>query len=106
MKLPHACPSCGRTLPRDWLALGSNTIPMRGKQRILYDAVLKSGDAGISRDRLMDLMYGDDPNGGPDSYNTFSAIIRHINNKLEKAGRKIKSTGMGQGEHFYVLGDL
>ena len=103
---PHVCDKCGQPLPRDYLFVGSAVVQLKGKRRILYDAVVKAGTRGVGKERLMDLLYGDDPNGGPESASILSSTIRHVNNVLASTGKRIRSTGMGQGEHVYVLRDL
>lgn len=54
------CTCCGQTLPPDDLGI---TLPLR--LRRILNAVRVSGRHGIRTDRLFDIIYGDDIDGGP-----------------------------------------
>lgn len=84
-----SCPHCGHPLV-DSVA---ETLPRR--QRRLYEAVEQAGNAGISRAQLMEKMYYDDPNGGPDSSNIVSVTVHVINKKIAKRGLAILSRPFG-----------
>ena len=100
------CQCCGQSLPRDFLFVGSDIgLPVRGKQAQILDAVMKAGTHGIDPDRLFDLLYADDPNGGPDVGNRIVSIhINALNKRLVKVGKRIK--GQRGRDCYYRLVDL
>jgi hypothetical protein len=89
----NLCPTCGHPI-RDWLHLRSVPLPgedfpvLKRHQKTIFETVKRAGDNGIPAGRLFDILYGADPNGGPD-FNTLSAIISHLNRKLKPHGVKV-----------------
>ncbi len=71
------CPTCGNLVPKDEIAA---TLPRR--QRAIYDAVVRSGRAGISSERIFHQVYGLDPTGGPKSINLISVLVHNLNLRL------------------------
>ncbi len=90
------CPHCGEFL-RDWIFLRG--IALQGNQKLIYESVKKAGENGIHADRLFDILYGHDPNGGPD-FETLAATVAHLNKKLRQQGEKVTA---GHGRRFYRL---
>jgi hypothetical protein len=84
------CACCGQALPE------SVDVPaLKGKSRKIFEFVRKAGKAGILSDRLVDLVYQDDPNGGPlSAVASVHVLICRVNRVyLKPAGYVIK------GEH-------
>jgi hypothetical protein len=77
----EVCTHCGRPYPPKLVVSG----PVR--QRIVD--VIASRPNGIARAELVWLIYGSDPNGGPDSPNVVSVIIHHANKELRRQGYEI-----------------
>lgn len=75
------------------------------KQWRAYDAIAKAGTSGIVSDRLIDITYADDPEGGPlDVKNGIRAIIRKVNQKISGDGFRIVGTSRGGPvDNFYRL---
>ncbi len=72
------CPTCQQPLPPK--------LQVGGKRRqALLDYVLKHPH-GVTRDQIMDHVWADDPNGGPDARTIISVMIRQINAKLRELG--------------------
>ncbi len=93
------CPTCGHPV-RDWIHPPSADEPvLQGKQKQIFDAVEKAGKNGIHSERLFHLLYGADPNGGPD-FKCLAVIVRHLNMKLKKRGIKVWA---GRGSRIYRL---
>ena len=90
------CPTCGAATPSDLLA-----DKLVGKQRAIYEAVLSAGTAGISRDGILQQVYGHDPNGGPSSLSLVSVTIRVINRKIRDDGYMLQGTP-GPGGRYRV----
>jgi hypothetical protein len=87
MNMTTVCKCCGHPLPESNAALGLT----RGQQR-LFQFVEKAGRAGITRHDLMDRMYANDPNGGPDSLNVLNVQKTNMNRRLLKHGLKITTS--------------
>lgn len=101
---PRICECCGQALPRDFLLVDSEIL-LRGNQRVIWEAVLKAGKYGIDRDRLFQLLYGHDPDGGPESRNILAVTVSVINRKIKKLGKRIEAP-RGPGESTYTLRDV
>jgi hypothetical protein len=96
----NICPTC-RQIVRDWIWIDepSDSVRLFGKQKEIYEAVVKAGKNGIHSERLYDLLYSHDPNGGPD-FKCLAVSIRWLNKKLEKKGEKVYA---GRNRRFYRL---
>jgi hypothetical protein len=66
-----------------------------GRQKAIYDVVSKFAE-GIETDRLRDILYRDDPNGGAAS-KTLHVQVNQLNKKLAKYGEKIICQFWGRG---------
>lgn len=98
------CPACGQTLPDPELIKG---ITFRGKKQVILQAVFKAGKHGICNERLVELLYADDREGGPENpNNTISAHVWAINKILRPRGLQIRSSAIGRraSDGGYVLG--
>lgn len=89
----NTCPCCHRPFPPE-LAVGGSV-----RQR-LVDIVANRPD-GVTRSELLDCLYANDPNGGPDYPNTISVLIHFANIKLNKLGYRIKGSG-GPGSRYFL----
>lgn len=61
------CPTCGHAITRDF-APASLPCPteVTGQQVVILDALIAAWPRDVTMARLIDLLYGDDPDGGPD----------------------------------------
>jgi hypothetical protein len=96
------CQCCGFPLAQDevaWL--------FRGKQRRIFEALARAGNAGLSREQLLDRVYWDDPEGGPLTARGVIAVMicQQMNPKLEPFGLQIKGLS-GRGSWPYRLTTL
>ena len=73
-------------MTRDWLCV--TDPPLVGYQRRIYEAVKKAGNNGIHSERLFDLLYSHDPDGGPD-FKSLAVNIWQLNRKLKPHGVKV-----------------
>lgn len=88
------CACCGQTLPDDL----PDGLILRGKMRLLYDRVRRAGKNGIRADLLFEFMYGEDPNGGPDTgIKIIPVHVNHINSRLVKFNQRIIGSRSGHG---------
>lgn len=88
------CPLSGRPCPRKLLVSG----PVR--QRILD--VIATRPHGVTRAQLIWLVYGEDPNGGPNNPNVVCVHISNANRELRPQGYEIAATG-GPGSIYYLV---
>lgn len=89
------CKTCGQTLP-DKLPAG---IRFYGKikSQILYH-LHKAGRHGVVGERLFQILWGADPNGGPEmGRNTLAVHVAQMNPVLKKQGWRIYHTHVGRG---------
>lgn len=61
-------------------------------QRRLVDVLSKAPD-GLEINRVKELLYSNDPDGGPETNNIIAVMASQINRKMSKHGLKIKSSG-------------
>jgi hypothetical protein len=93
---PHFCPACRRPFPPLLVVHG----PVR--QRVV-DLIANRPD-GITRAELLDLVYADDPNGGPDTPNTISVLVKNANAELAALGYRIEPAWRGRGARYRLVG--
>jgi hypothetical protein len=79
------CASCGHPVFSDAIA-----ARLCGKQRRLYEVVQAAGARGLTASQIMNEIYADDPNGGPESSNIVSVMVRIVNLHLEHFGLAIR----------------
>ena len=79
------CPFCGTKLqqPPDLSQLA--VLPNQRLKRRLLDALLAAYPRGLSTEQLMDKMFWDDPDGGPES-NTIAVRVSKLRPDLEPLG--------------------
>ena len=58
---------------------------------------------GITRGELLDLVYADEPNDGPDNPNTISVLIKHANEELAAQGFCIEPAWLGPGARYRLV---
>ena len=92
---PQLCPTCRRPYPPRLVVHG----PVR--QRIVN--LVASRPDGITRGELLDLVYADEPNGGPDNPNTISVLIKHANEELAAQGFCIEPAWLGPGARYRLV---
>jgi hypothetical protein len=68
------------------------------RQRIV-DAVGNRPD-GITRGELLDLVYFDRADGGPNNSNVIAVLIKHANAELAAQGYRIESMWRGPGARY------
>ena len=85
MREPKICSRCGQIIPP---RLEFKKSPV--KQRI-YEFVSKRPD-GVGVGEIMDFVYRQDPDGGPDAMNTIAVHISKMNKELRKKGIEIRAS--------------
>ena len=78
------CECCGQPLPPDEVEVALPYIKRR-----IYQAVKKSGRRGITIASIMHFVYGDAPNGGPESDNVLHVHRGKMQPILARFGLRI-----------------
>lgn len=94
------CQCCGHPLPEYGVRAVLTNLQLR-----IFDAVAHAGQAGIPAQRIMDVVYADDPSGGPESHNIIAVVRRQMEPQLMAYGLKIK-TRRGPGSPHWTLEKL
>lgn len=97
MERVKVCECCGHPMPSD--SVYHDLTSMQGR---MFAAIYEAGQAGIRRAELMEILYGDDPNGGPTEENIINVQRKLMTPALEKHGLKIVST-RGHGALWWVI---
>lgn len=92
--MTKCCPTCKRPFAPDFDAGGPVS------QRI-YDYIAKHPE-GVTRYQVIDWVYADRKDGGPEWANGISVMIMALNKKLAERGMKIKSRG-GPGSIYRLV---
>jgi hypothetical protein len=66
----------------------------------MFDYVARHPE-GVDVWQVLQYVYADDPNGGPDKHNVISVMAKHINNKIQSLGYRIVGTG-GPGSRYFL----
>ena len=91
------CPTCKRPFAPD--------VQVGGKRRQAFYDYIARNPQGVTRYQILDHVYADDPDGGPNGHNIVCVTIKHINAKLEKHGHRIRIRGSGgPGSIYKVVG--
>lgn len=87
------CPRCGQTLPPSGIA---GLPPLPGMQQRVLDLLVKAGPHGISTDALVERVYAQDPDGGPQHATTCVRIaISRLRKLLRPLGKDITVSAFG-----------
>ncbi|MDP1587299.1 MAG: helix-turn-helix domain-containing protein, partial [Prosthecobacter sp.] len=112
MNAETPCPCCGQTIapanaPK-WnensrtIVVGDGVAVLTPMQARMFSMLWRAWPSGrlISVEQMMNHLYADDPNGGPEYHNTVSVQISHMRKKLEPLGLTIR------GRHGYAISRL
>ena len=96
------CPHCGQIIPDGRIPAG---LRLTRFQKIIFLAVKRSGENGISSSELVDTVYADDPNGGPEqAVQSIRVQINKMNTRLIDHNLLIRAPRGGRGNNgFYTL---
>lgn len=101
-KKTRVCPCCRRPVPESYYPRALPTFG--GQQQRIFDIVRQNNSVGINCMRIVDLVYAEDPDGGPlGAQKVIHTQIGHINRKLKAVGAlaRIKGTG-GPGSVYHL----
>ena len=90
------CPTCQRPFPPALVVTGSR------RQRLVN--ILADRPDGVPVRDLVDLVYADDPDGGPlTAQRSLNVVAHHANVQLRPQGYQIKSTWLGRGARYRIV---
>jgi len=84
----NTCSQCGQVIPPSGLL---HELPPT--KRKIFELVQRHPD--ISAERLRDLVWADDPNGGPECRHTIFVHVSQLNDLLASHGICVRSEGGG-----------
>ena len=93
---PQICPQCRRPFPPPLIVSGSV------RQRLLD--IIGNRPDGISIGDLVELVYADDPDGGPvTALRSVNVMIHKANAQLAAQGYQIKAIWLGRGARYRLV---
>jgi len=96
VRRPRLCPACQRPFPPPLVVTG----PLR--QRMVN--ILAGRPDGVLVRDLVELVYADDPNGGPlTAQRSLNVIAHRANVQLRPQGYQIKSMWLGRGARYRLV---
>lgn len=85
---PATCSLCGRPI----LVLDPNAMTIQRRQKQVLEMLLRSPGRFVAKSRIIDAIYGDDPDGGPDdAEGSVQAHISKLRRLLKPLGYSIES---------------
>jgi DNA-binding response OmpR family regulator len=90
---PKCCPECGQPIAPD-----VELSPILSR---IYEFVRRH--PRCTRDQIIDHVYADDPNGGPESRHTIAVHIYRLNRVLRPYGIVVRAT-KGHGANYSIHG--
>jgi hypothetical protein len=97
---PIACPCCGEPVVAPTLEIICFTYDLSPFQTRILSAVWRGRGLPVSAERIFDVMYADDPDGGPElpkMYAAFKEGLHRLRGKLEGSGIGIVNSGYRKG---------
>lgn len=93
------CPCCGVEMAEPLGMRQLTDVPMLPAERRIVDELIRAYPRKVSISSLVDTLYFDDPNGGPDNaHATVRVNLTHLRKRLPKFGWTIPSSyGRGPG---------
>jgi hypothetical protein len=95
----RTCKCCGHPLPDEGVLAALTPL-----QRRVFTAIQRAGPAGVPASQLMDIVYADDPTGGPVSTNIISVVANQMKPRLIPFGVQLRGKRGAGG--YYVLEKL
>jgi hypothetical protein len=92
---PQVCPHCKRPFPP--------RLVVRGPVRQWIVDIIADRPDGVSRTELLDIVYADSIDGGPDTPNTVSVLIHCANQQLAEQGYRIEAAWRGRGARYRLV---
>lgn len=91
------CACCGHPLPDE--SVEADLSPAQAR---MFKIIKRAGSGGIAVKDIMDILYANDPSGGPDSRNIICVMAKNMRKRLELAGLTIAAT-RGPGSKYFLI---
>lgn len=102
---PIQCPCCRQMVKSPTLELVIDRFEISDQQALILKAVWDGRGFPVQTERIFDVMYADDPNGGPSPskmYLAFKVGLHHLRQKLKGSGIGIENVGYRQGYRLVI----
>lgn len=102
------CPTCGHETSQRAPIEGLSSAPISGAvRRAIIEVLVDAYPGHVETQRLIDIVYADDPDGGPTSaQSTISKHIMKVRAKIEEYGWTIPFATRGPGSSGYCLAPI
>lgn len=101
------CPCCSQTVDTPSLEIVVEHYGLRPAEARVLSAIWRGKGMPVQAERIFDVMYADDPDGGPSPsrmYSAFKVALCHIRQRLKGSGISIVNVGYRQGYRL-ILGE-
>lgn len=101
------CPCCNQEVAAPTLELVIDHYKLTPTQAAILRAVWRGRGFPVTTERIFDVMYEDDPDGGPEPqrmYSAFKTALSRLRDRLEGSGVNIETVGYRQGYRL-ILGE-
>jgi hypothetical protein len=96
----HTCPCCGSQVEKLNVGLLVDICRVSNFQARILQAVWRGKGHPVPTERIFDVMYADDPDGGPSRsamYNSFKVALCRLRKQIEGTGIGVENVGYGRG---------
>jgi DNA-binding response OmpR family regulator len=94
------CPCCGQALNNRASLESLASAPLAKLEHRIIDAMVRAYPRSVTRAGLVDVLYFDDPDGGPDSAENIVAVMMvRLRKKLPPYGWTIPNCRSGSGNY-------
>ncbi|MCL4767753.1 MAG: helix-turn-helix domain-containing protein [Hyphomicrobiaceae bacterium] len=97
---PIPCPCCKQAVHTPPLEIVIDHYKVPALQSRILGAVWKGKGQPVPTERIFDVMYADDPDGGPapqTMYRAFKVALFHLRQRLKGSGVSIENVGYRRG---------
>ena len=108
LETPIPCPCCQQAVTAPTLEIVIDRFGLTPLEARILAAIWKGRGMPVMTSRVFDLMYLDDPDGGPEEnkmYSAFKVALCHLRKKLVGSGIGIANVGYRQGYRLVVRND-
>lgn len=74
------------------------------QQRLILEHFLETKGIALTRERIIAVLYGNDPDGGPDDADSaVRSHLKRLRERLDPYGIKVLTIGIGQGAEGWLV---
>lgn len=79
---------------------------LTARERQVFQIIKRAGSAGVAGKDIFDILYQDDPDGGPDQINVISIFVGNIRRKLAPYGLRVNINHGGRGALYFLKKEI